>query len=99
MWKIILVPVALAPALATGCDFSVGTRIVDRGKVERAISDKLGPQLGGVPKSVRCPADLKGRAGTTMRCAMVTADGTSRTVAVTVTSVDGSTVNFGLKAV
>ncbi|MCW2885565.1 MAG: hypothetical protein QOE54_5548 [Streptosporangiaceae bacterium] len=99
MLKIILVPAALTLALATGCSFSVGDKTVDKSKVEQAISDKLGPQLGGAPKSVSCPGNLKGKAGTTMQCTMVTADGASRKVEVTVTSISGSTVNFGLKTV
>jgi hypothetical protein len=34
-----------------------------------------------------------------MRCTLVTADGTSLQIAVNVTSVVGSTVNFGMKTV
>jgi hypothetical protein len=97
MRKIILMATALT--LATGCSFSAGGKTVDKGKVEQTISAQLGPQLGGAPRSVSCPGDLKGKVGTTMRCTLVIADGTSLQVAVNVTSVVGSTVNFGMKTV
>lgn len=99
MWKMILVPAALTLALATGCSVSVGAKSVDKAKVEQTISDKLGPQLGGAPKSVSCPGDLKGEDGATMECTMVTAGGASRKVVVEVTSISGDTVNFKLKTV
>lgn len=87
----------LGVALIAGCQFSVGKK-VESGEVEQRISEQLGPQLGGTPKSVTCPDDLKGEKGATLSCTMVTANGTEVPVVVTVTSVKGNTVNFDMRA-
>lgn len=91
-----VISVLLAVALLGGCQTSAGKR-VDNNDVELRISEKLGPQLGGAPRSVRCPDDLKGEKGATMRCALVTAGGKATDIVVTVTSVEGDTVNFDMK--
>lgn len=91
-----VVSVLLAVVLAGGCQVSAGKRVA-KSDVEQRISEKLGPQLGGSPQSVSCPDDLKGEKGATMRCSLVTAGGAKTDVIVTVTSVEGNTVNFDMK--
>ncbi|MEO3785476.1 DUF4333 domain-containing protein [Actinocorallia sp. B10E7] len=95
-----LAPALLGAALLTGltaCEFSVGDTKVIASDVEQQIKDKLGTQVGGI-QDVTCPGDLPGEVGSTLTCTMVTGDGTSRTVNVTVTSVEGSQVNFDMEA-
>lgn len=99
MRKFLLAPTAiLALALTTGCELNVGGQTVDSAKVEAQISRQLTPKLGAAPKSVSCPDSLRGEVGATLECDMVTADGADHEVKVTVTSVDGSTVDFDIKA-
>ncbi len=96
----LLAPALLGAALLTGltaCEFSAGGTDVSAADVEQQIEAKLGSQLGGV-LGANCPGDLKGEIGATLTCTLVTQDGTSRTVNVTVTSVEGSQVNFDMEA-
>jgi len=96
----LLAPALLGAALLTGltaCEFSAGGTEVAASDVEQQIKDKLGGQLGGVT-GVTCPGDLNGEIGAVLSCTVVTGDGTSRTVDVTVTSVEGSQVNFDMEA-
>jgi len=71
------------------------TPTVAQSKVESQITDQLEKTDGQRPDSVRCPGGLKGEVGTTMTCTL-TAPGEERPVQVTVTSVDGLTVNFDI---
>lgn len=66
---------------------------VDKNQVAKTISDKLTPQLGSKPDSVTCPDNLKGVEGATLRCQLTTS-GKNYGVNVTVTGVDGGTVNY-----
>jgi Domain of unknown function (DUF4333) len=66
---------------------------VDKNQVAKAISDKVTPQLGTRPDSVTCPDNLKGVEGATLRCQLATG-GNNYGVNVTVTGVDGGTVNY-----
>lgn len=77
----------------TGCSLSVS-----ESQVEEAIRTNLGPQLPGEIEEVDCPDDLKGEVGQSMQCTMTMA-GQQITVEVTVTSVDGSNVNFDINTV
>lgn len=98
MRKTLLAPAVLAVTLATGCTIDLGGKTVERADVEAQIKTQLTPGLGAAPKSVECPGDLKGDVGAALECTLVTSTGEVRKVAVTVTSVDGSRVNFDIKA-
>lgn len=80
----------------SACSFSLGGKSMDQAEVEKKISAALKEQVGTAPDKVVCPGDLKAEKGTKMRC-VLTADGTRYGVTVTVTSVKGDTVNFGIK--
>lgn len=85
---------ATATLLAlTGCTITVGET-----QVEDAIRTNLGPQLSVPIDEVSCPQDLKGEVGQKMTCT-INAGGQQRQIEVTVTSVDGSKVNFDMKEV
>ncbi|GAS95590.1 uncharacterized protein RMCC_2556 [Mycolicibacterium canariasense] len=91
-------PAMLAAAVAlAACSFSasVGDNTVSKDQVQNQISEKVTEQGGTKPASVTCPADLKAEIGATLDCTM--SDGSKDYgVNVTVTSVDGKTVNFDI---
>lgn len=96
----LLAPVLLGAALITGltaCEYSVGGTSVSASDVEKQINDKLSGQLGG-SLGVSCPGDLPGQVGAKLTCTLTQTDGTQRPVNVTVTSVQGSQVNFDMEA-
>ncbi|MFE7713292.1 DUF4333 domain-containing protein [Streptomyces sp. NPDC057486] len=89
--------------LLTGCSSS--------GHTEGSTSEPSAPTLSGdrlvaavadrlsaTPEQVTCPRSLVGKVGTKVRCQLKTDDGSAWDVLVTVTSVDGSQVNFGVNA-
>ena len=88
-----LVPVVL---VAAACSSSSAVRQADvEAQVAAAIED------AGVPAdsfTVACPGDLTGTVGTTMTCT-VTTDANTSEVLLTVTTVDGDTVNFDIEDV
>ncbi len=71
---------------------------VSKSTVEEKIKSSLGPQISAPIESVSCPQDLKGEVGATMDCTMAVS-GQDHTVRVTVTTVEGSNVNFDMKTV
>lgn len=77
----------------SGC--SVG-KSIDEAKVEDAIKTNLAPQIDGQIEEVDCPGNLKSEVGETMQCTM-TVDGQEHKVDVTVSSVEGATVNFNMR--
>lgn len=79
----------------SGCSTSL---TVDETKVEETVQANLAPQIQGQIEEVDCPGDLKGEVGETMQCTM-TVDGTEHKVDVTVSSVEGTTVNFNMRVV
>lgn len=83
---------AAAVLVVAGCSTSLS---VEKTKVEDTIKSSLGPQIGTID-SVTCPDDLKGEVGATMECDMA-AQGQNVKVLVTVTSIEGTTVNFDMK--
>lgn len=91
---LLLAPVA-ALALA-GCSFSVGGTSVDQEELEQTISDKLAEQVGTTPDDISCPGDLDAEEGTTMTC-VLTHEGTSYDVTITVTGVEGTDVDFDIQ--
>lgn len=79
----------------TGCTTTLS---VDETQVEDTIRANLAPQITGQIEAVDCPDDLPGEVGETMQCTM-TVDGREHKVDVTVTSVEGQTVNFNMEVV
>lgn len=67
---------------------------VDKAQVATAISDNITQQFGTKPQSVTCPDNLKGVQGATLRCKLVTAEGQTYGVNVSVTGVDAGTVDY-----
>ncbi|MCV7255199.1 DUF4333 domain-containing protein [Mycolicibacterium fluoranthenivorans] len=89
--------VMAAAATLAACSFStsVGNTSVSKDDVQKQISEKVTEQGGTKPDSVTCPSDLKAEVGATLDCKM--SDGKKNYgVNVTVTSVDGKTVNFDI---
>ena len=85
-------------ATLTACSFSASTggpATVSKTDVADQISTKVAAQSGQKPDSVSCPRDLKATVGATVDCAMTTG-GQNDAVNVTVTSVNGSSVNFDI---
>lgn len=83
---------AIAGALLAlaGCTMSLS---VDADDVETQAADALAPQLGYTP-DISCPDDLKGEVGATLVCELTDDQGTTHDATITVTSVDGTDVNF-----
>ncbi len=91
-----LVPVvasALA-AMAVGCG---GPAVVDRGELENQVQAKLTESVGQEAPKATCPNELKAEKGATTRCSMNFDDG-ELGITVTVSSVDGDTTKFAIKA-
>jgi Domain of unknown function (DUF4333)/Domain of unknown function (DUF4190) len=70
---------------------------VPHSAVESEISDQIQASGDSRPDSVSCPKSLKAQVGASMDCT-VTSDGSSFPVTVTVTSVEGDTAHFSIKA-
>ncbi|MGZ6807688.1 MAG: DUF4333 domain-containing protein [Mycobacteriaceae bacterium] len=70
---------------------------VPHSAVESEISDQIQASGDSRPDSVSCPKSLKAEVGASMDCT-VTSDGNSFPVTVTVTSVEGDTAHFSIKA-
>ncbi|WP_299056119.1 DUF4333 domain-containing protein [uncultured Nocardioides sp.] len=64
--------------------------------VEEQITTQLAEQVGTAPEDVTCPEDLVGEQGATATCTLE-ADGEEYDVAVEVTGVDGTNVNFSIE--
>lgn len=86
-----LAPVAVlvATLLLAGC----GASAVPQDDVEAQVFDGLTETVGEEPDDVTCPGDLPAEVDAEMVCEL-TAQGDSIDVTVTVTSVDGSDVEF-----
>jgi hypothetical protein len=92
------VSLALAPLVVglAGCSTAVAQTVtVDKETVASAVSDQLAKQVGRPPDSVTCPEDLEGVVGTELRCELVAGIDTYG-LTVTVTSVNGTNVNFDI---
>jgi ABC-type glycerol-3-phosphate transport system substrate-binding protein len=73
------------------------TASVSQSDVESEISAQWEAQNGAPPEDVTCPGSLEGTVGTTMKCD-ITSGELILPVNVTVTSVDGSKVNFDIQS-
>ena len=76
------------------CGTSVVTAEDTAAKAEEALEEEI-----GVRQDVSCPDDLEAEEGAETRCLLTTAgeDPTQFGVTVTVTSVEGNTVNFDIQ--
>ncbi|MFF1397105.1 DUF4333 domain-containing protein [Streptomyces sp. NPDC058287] len=91
-----------AGALLVGCSGSVSVGNTDpkvsKGKLADTVAEQLAASTGQAKPDVACPDDLVGKKGNTTRCVLTAADGSTLGVTVTVTSVEGKNVKFGIKA-
>lgn len=87
--SILLVPFA-ALSLAA-CSFSV-----DSDDLETQISNELAELAGYAPEEIDCPDDLEAEVGATTQC-VLTHEGVSLPVDVTVTSVEDRNVAFDIE--
>jgi hypothetical protein len=85
--------VLLLAGLAATAALSSCSPDVSRSDVEDRIVTRLGVA------SASCPADLKSEEGATMTCTTTTDRGKQQQVELTVTRVDGSTVEFDIAPV
>jgi hypothetical protein len=86
---------AVAGAALSGCSFSgsIGTPTVAKADLQKDISDRL-TKAGEKPQSVTCQDDLVGEVGKTTKCEVSLSETNTFEPIVTVTGVDGTTVNY-----
>ncbi len=65
----------LVPLAGCSASASIG-KTVDDGKIEDEIAAVLEKETGVTVKTVACPDDIAGKAGTTFKCDVTAADGT-----------------------
>lgn len=73
------------------------TLIATKQQVEDMLMERLATDAAGPPESVACADDVIAEAGNTVECVVTTASG-DQDFLVTVTTVDGDTVNFDYAA-
>lgn len=76
-------------------DASTSSATVNEAQLEERISTLLTEKVGQKPDEIDCPAGLPGKVGKTLECTL-TAGSDQLGVTVTVTSIEGSTVNFDI---
>ena len=85
-----------AGVLVSGCGAAPGTDgkpVVSKGALQTDIADRL-TKAGEEPESVKCKEDLVGEVGKTARCDVVISSTNSFEPVVTVTRVEGDTVDY-----
>ncbi len=91
-----------ASVLLVGCSGSVTVGNSDpklsANKLATTVAEKLAATTGQPKPDITCPKDLVGKVGNTTRCTLTADDGSTLGVTVKVSSVDGSKVNFDIKA-
>ncbi len=95
-----LVATMAAGVLLAGCSGEVHAGIeksLPADKLSTTVAEKLAAQTGQPKPDVTCPEDLDAEVGATGRCELTAADGTKIGLSVTVSSVEGSQVNFDIK--
>lgn len=90
--------VAVGAAVLLGLAACSSTSSVSQADVESEIATQWEAQNGAPPDSVSCPGSLEGTVGKQIQCE-ITSGELVLPVNVTVTSVDGSTVNFDIQSV
>ncbi|EST37487.1 hypothetical protein N566_12795 [Streptomycetaceae bacterium MP113-05] len=97
-----LLATTAAAALLSGCsgEVHVGstTPKLSADKLADTVAEKLAATTGRPEPQITCPEDLEGKVGTTTRCTLTADDGSTLGVSVTVTSVEGTQINFDIKA-
>ncbi|MFE4416140.1 DUF4333 domain-containing protein [Streptomyces sp. NPDC056821] len=97
-----ILSVIAAGVLLVGCSASVSvgssTPKLSKDKLADAVAEKLAATTGQPKPDVTCPEDLVGKVGTTTRCKLTADDGSTLGISVTVSSVEGKQINFGIKA-
>lgn len=86
-------------ALVAGCDANVGiggTPAVGKDALQTDIAARLA-KAGETPQSVKCEEDLVGAVGRTARCAVVMSPTNSFEPVITVTGVEGDTINYEMR--
>ena len=94
MKPLAIVALLISTLALTSCGLL--TPKVSQADVEEQISNQLAAQVGTAPDKIECPGDLEGEVGTTMTC-VLTHQGESLDVTVTVTSVEDNTVKFNIE--
>ena len=92
---------AMVGALVAGCDATVGiggTPAVGKDALQTDIAARLA-NAGETPQSVRCEEDLVGAVGETARCEVVMSPTNSFQPVITVTGVEGDTINYEMRPV
>jgi hypothetical protein len=87
---------ATAIALVSGCDLAAGLSAaptVSKDALQTEIADRL-TKAGERPQSVTCKEDLVGEVGHTARCDVVLSPTNSFEPVITVTGVDGATIDY-----
>ncbi|MFJ5261476.1 DUF4333 domain-containing protein [Streptomyces sp. NPDC088387] len=91
-----------AGVLLVGCSGSVqvgtSTPRMSSDKLAILLAEKLAATTGQPKPDIACPEDLAGKVGTTTRCRLTAADGSSLGVDVKVMAVDGKQINFDFQA-
>ncbi|MFF7145933.1 DUF4333 domain-containing protein [Streptomyces nodosus] len=67
-------------------------------KLADTVAEKLAASTGQEKPDITCPEDLVGKVGNTTRCTLTAADGSTLGVSVTVSAVEGSRIDFDIKA-
>ncbi|WAL70401.1 DUF4333 domain-containing protein [Kitasatospora sp. YST-16] len=85
-------------AVAQGDGGDAALPKVSAAKVAKTTAQKLAAARSKAEPKVTCPDDLLGKVGTVLRCQLVADDGSTLGITVTVTAVQGTNVNFAIKA-
>ncbi len=94
--KIAFAVVLALPFTVAGCEASIGSKSVKKADAEKTIAEKLTAQFGSAPNSVTCPNDLKAKVDESMDCDVTATEG-SGVAKISVTEVNGSSVNFDIE--
>ena len=92
---------ALVCAAVSACTINIGSRnppstaTVSKADLQKDISQRLA-DAGQMPQSVSCPDDLVGQVGQSTRCEVTISATSSLEPIVTVTSVEGTKVNYDI---
>jgi Domain of unknown function (DUF4333) len=66
-------------------------------KLAATVAEQLAASTGQPKPDITCPEDLAAKVGKSTRCKLIGGDGTTFGVSVTVSSVEGTKMNFDIK--
>ena len=94
----VVISIAAASVALSACEesVSVGGSSVSKSEIESKATEKLGAEVGQVPKSVVCPDDLDAKVGESETCVLTAKDGTTYDMTAKITSVDDDGGNVEL---